>query len=74
MFLEKDIPIIGRSKFNETSRRMLSWASNKMFEFTKSKSFPGQSLIIDSKGVPFKKGHDTIKFRRPTKFKIEGGE
>ena len=64
-YSDKDLPIIGRDKFNDISKRLLSYPFSKLESFAKNVVFPWESPILDSKGKPFRKqGAETIKFRR----------
>jgi hypothetical protein len=74
MFLEKDLPIIGRPKYGYLSPRLAAHSSLKLLKFSEPRPFPGQSPILDAKGIPFSKGGTgTIKFRRWQPFNLEGG-
>ena len=70
MYLEKDLPIIGRIIQNKCSKRLLGIATKHLLDtFSKPRSFPWQSEILDAKGIPFSKGGcGKITFRRYNKF------
>lgn len=72
MFLEKDLPIIGRDR-SGLPARLLRMAAEGLLKFSEPCPFPGDSFILDAKGKPFRKGGSgTIRFRRYEKFKTGG--
>ena len=78
MILDKDIVIVGRSSngvnYSDISGRALQIAAKSLLKFaSRPLNFPGQSPIVDEKGVPFNSGAGkTITIRRYNKFKAGG--
>jgi hypothetical protein len=75
MILDKDVVIVGRGNNAGLASLALKMAAKAMLKICVEKtSFPGQSLILDNKGVPFKQegAGETITIRRYNKFKTGG--
>ena len=70
MFLDKDLPIIGSSKVKYGDIFVKLLTKNMLKNFSKPRPFPGDSPILDAKGVPYRKeGTGTVKFRRYEKLR-----
>ena len=66
MFLDKDLPIIGRSSPDLSADMLRLIADNMLLRFSKPLFFLGGSPILDIKGKPYRKEGtgETIKFKR----------
>jgi hypothetical protein len=75
MFLDKDLPIIGRKnniQYGDISLKMFKIIGMELEKLCKPWKWPWESEILDAKGIPYSNSKNTtgkITIRRYNKFK-----